>query len=329
VLDQKSIVSVKDQSAATGSPSGLGAGEQRRVLGRRGLALAAWALLLVVAFFKPLQELATQAAHSELYSHILLMPFVTGYLIWIQRRTLAFDPEPARGWAAAPLLAGTLLIAGYWLGLQSGWQPKRWDYLAIMSLALVCFVVAGGLLFFGRRTVQQLALPVALLAFTVPFPEQVRTGIEHFFQYGSAEVAYWFLSWSGMPILRQDTTHFQLPGIPNMEVAPECSGIHSSLVLFITSLVAGYLFLRSPGRRLALAAAVIPLAFLRNGLRIFTIGQLGVHWGQWVFDSPIHRRAGPIFFALSLIPFFLLLVLLRRSESKRKACGPDGNLEKA
>jgi hypothetical protein len=34
-----------------------------------------------------------------------------------------------------------------------------------------------------------------------------------------------------------------------------------------------------------------------------------------MINSPIHRRGGPIFFALSLIPFFLLLVFLRKRES--------------
>jgi hypothetical protein len=34
-----------------------------------------------------------------------------------------------------------------------------------------------------------------------------------------------------------------------------------------------------------------------------------------MIDSVIHHRGGPIFFALSLIPLFLLLIWLRRSES--------------
>lgn len=64
-----------------------------------------------------------------------------------------------------------------------------------------------------------------------------------------------------------------------MEVAPQCSGIRSSLVLFITSLIGGYLFLRSPWRRFALAAFVLPLALLRNGFRVFVLGQLCVQVG--------------------------------------------------
>ena len=33
-----------------------------------------------------------------------------------------------------------------------------------------------------------------------------------------------------------------------------------------------------------------------------------------MIDSPIHHRGGPLFFALSLVPLFLLLWWLRRQE---------------
>ena len=119
-----------------------------------------------------------------------------------------------------------------------------------------------------------------------------------------------------MPVFRQGL-EFQLPGFALL-VAPECSGIHSSLVLFITSLLAGYLFLKTPTRRVLLTVAVIPLALLRNGFRVFVIGELCVNVSPDMINSPIHNRGGPIFFALSLIPFFLLLYWLRRSEAKRE-----------
>ena len=55
----------------------------------------------------------------------------------------------------------------------------------------------------------------------------------------------------------------------------------------------------------ALVAFVIPLAILRNGFRILVIGLLCVNVGPQMIHSLIHRRGGPLFFMLSLIPFFL------------------------
>jgi exosortase C (VPDSG-CTERM-specific) len=157
-----------------------------------------------------------------------------------------------------------------------------------------------------------LIFPFFLLYFMIPFPVAVREGVETALQHGSAEVADWMLTIAGTPLMREGM-NFQLPGI-SFQVAPECSGIHSTLVLFITSLVAGKVILNRPWKRAVLCLAVIPLALLRNGFRVFVIGELCVHVGPRMIDSPIHHHGGPIFFVLSLVPFFLLLYYLRKGE---------------
>jgi len=109
---------------------------------------------------------------------------------------------------------------------------------------------------------------------------------------------------------------FQLPNIM-IQVAQECSGIRSSWVLFITSLLAANLFLKSGWRRVVLVCFVIPLGIARNGLRVAVIGNLCVHIGPQMIHSVIHRRGGPLFFTLSLIPLFLLPWWLRRGEGRK------------
>jgi len=99
-------------------------------------------------------------------------------------------------------------------------------------------------------------------------------------------------------------------------VGQACSGIHSSWVLFITSLLASHLLLRTRWRRIALVAFVIPLGIVRNGFRILVIGLLCVHVGPHMVDSIIHRRGGPLFFALSLVPLTLLAWWFRRQEQR-------------
>jgi exosortase len=130
----------------------------------------------------------------------------------------------------------------------------------------------------------------------------------------SAEAAALFFSIAGTPMVREGTV-FELPGIA-IQVARECSGIHSSWVLFITGLLASHLFLRTRWRKIVLVAFVIPLGILRNGFRIFVIGMLCVHIGPYMIGSMIHRQGGPFFFALSLVPLFLLLLWLRRRERR-------------
>jgi exosortase C (VPDSG-CTERM-specific) len=150
----------------------------------------------------------------------------------------------------------------------------------------------------------------------VPFPAFLTHATEVFFQHASADAASVMLALSQTPVLR-DGLFFKLPGI-TIEVAQECSGIRSTLVLFITSLVGAYLFFHSKTHRALLTLAIIPIAIVRNGFRIFTIAMLCVHISPDMIRSWIHKRGGPIFFALSLIPFFALLLILYRRERKAK-----------
>ena len=139
----------------------------------------------------------------------------------------------------------------------------------------------------------------------VPLPDAAVHWLERASALASAEAAAMYFSIAGTTLVRNGTV-FELPGIV-LEVAKECSGIRSSWVLFITSLLASHLFLKSPWRRIVLVAFVIPLGILRNGFRVFVIGVLCVHIGPHMIDSFIHRQGGPFFFALSLVPLFVLL----------------------
>jgi hypothetical protein len=68
---------------------------------------------------------------------------------------------------------------------------------------------------------------------------------------------------------------------------------------------------------------VIPLGILRNGFRVFVIGMLCVHVGPHMIEHVIHRRGGPVFFALSLLPLFALLWWLRRWERRPHTLGAE------
>ncbi|HEX5399667.1 MAG TPA: exosortase/archaeosortase family protein, partial [Verrucomicrobiae bacterium] len=183
---------------------------------------------------------------------------------------------------------------------------------AVMVIAFLLFLFGACAFLLGGNMLRALAFPLGFLIFMAPIPTVAMPSIDAFLQHGSALAAQVLFSMAGTPFLR-DGLVFQLPGI-NLQVAPECSGIQSSMVLLISGLLAGYLFLRRPWSRTLMVLLMIPLGLLRNGFRVFTIGELCVHIGPQMINSPVHHRGGPLFFALSLIPLFLLLVALRRLE---------------
>lgn len=266
------------------------------------------AAFLALGFGLPLIRLMHFAIGDELHSYILLIPVVSLYLIWLQKNELPKVSDAAKAPAFILLGAGLAMTAWHLVAPR----PVAADNLTQVILAFVLLLFGTGFWILGGRLMRAIIFPFALLVFMIPLPNALRDAVEAFLQHGSAVVAGWMFSVSDLPVLEDGLT-FRLPGI-SLQVARECSGIHSTMVLFITSLVAGYFFLRSPWKRTILCLAVIPLALLRNGFRVFVLGELCTHIGPQMIDSPIHHHGGPLFFALSLLPFFGLLYWLKRSE---------------
>lgn len=297
------------------SPESSPAAEKTRLLG-----LGGFTALLLLAFIVPLTTTLKLALGSDMHSHTPLIPLISGYLLFTYRDTLfhAYKTSllPAVGFA---FIALAFLLLG--LGLLPGVPPfEASTALALVLLALLFFLYCGGFLFLGAGWMRSALFPLAFLIFSIPLPLFLETGIENALVLASADATAVFFSIFQVPFVR-DGVVFQLPGI-TIEVAQECSGIRSTYVLFITSLLIAYLFLRSPWRRAVLVAAIIPLGIIRNGFRILVIGWLCVEVDPHMIDSFIHRKGGPIFFVLSLIPLFLLLLWLRRGEKPKKLSPP-------
>src|SRR6266513_5365142 len=108
---------------------------------------AGFAIVLLAAFAQSLVGLINHAARSQLHSYILLVPFVSAYLLYLRR-----DQLPKNYVIDLPLaivsLAGGLgvLVFTYWLDF-AGQAPAYNDRLALLTLSFLCCLVAGGFFF--------------------------------------------------------------------------------------------------------------------------------------------------------------------------------------
>jgi exosortase C (VPDSG-CTERM-specific) len=281
----------------------------------------AWLVLLVAAtagcFALPLRDLAAYAARTDLYSHALIVPALSAYLVYLRRRRLtwAYAPSP---WMATLALVAAAVATALWLGADRWQIPlSRNDRLALTTYAFLVWILAEQLLLLGSRTFDSLAFPMLFLFFMVPMPEAVSGAFNAFLQHASAHALHGVLALSRTPMLREGIT-FHLPGL-TLVVAPECSGIRSTYVLIITSLLAGSVFLRGVRARTILCAVSVPIGILRNAVRIATIALLTINADPDIIRGPLHKQGGPPFFVLSLIPLFGVLLLVRRGERQREA----------
>jgi len=265
-------------------------------------------LLLMALFAKPLANLVLHAATSNLHSYILLVPVISLYLIYDRRDRLPRSYSSSPVLASFPFLVGLAALVSTMIFSTLSYN----DHLTLVALSFVCLLTAGAFSFLGQEWMRAAAFPVFFLIFLIPMPDAMADSLETGSKLASTEAANLFFNLTGTPVLR-DGTIFQLPNIL-IQVGQECSGIRSSVVLVLTSLVAANLFLKSTWRRALLIGFVIPLGIIRNGFRVWVIGTLCIYFGPQMIHGIVHRRGGPLFFTLALIPFFAVLWWLRRGD---------------
>ena len=267
------------------------------------------------------------ALANDAYTHILLILPVSAALIYLDSqhldskhhssqdskygdsKALRIDPQPSPRIGAA-LLVLALLIGGYarW-GMAATVDDVR---LSLGMFALVTWWIAAVLFCFGARTFQSFLFPLCFLFLVVPIPESALNWIVEFLQQQSAVAARIMFRAVGVPVT-QDGIMLSIPGL-DIEVARECSSIRSSLMLVVTTMVLAHLFLRSWWRKALLVVAAIPLSVAKNGLRIFTIAELGTRVDPGFLDGKLHHNGGIVFFGIGVVAVVVLLWILRRTE---------------
>ncbi|MGE0642974.1 MAG: exosortase/archaeosortase family protein [Nitrospira sp.] len=266
-----------------------------------------------IVFLKALMALWAFALHDESFSHVVLIPAVSGYLLAINRATLLNSRE----WS--PTIGFLLILLGlisYWFaGTSSPLQEPTIDRLAMTTATVVLVWWGIFVLNFGVRSVRHNLFPLGLLVLMIPFPTVMLNAVVGFLQHSSAEAAARFFTMLDIPVFRQGLV-FHLSHL-TIHVAEECSGIRSFLSLVIISLLAGYWFLRLGWSKASLVAFVVPLAIIKNACRIVGLALLGNYVDQtYITNSVLHRAGGIPLFALSLVVLAGLVWMLRRFEQR-------------
>ena len=291
----------ESQSAAQGASPYEGMTLSRNAL------FGAFLFAAIAAFWVPLGSLVSLSLHDEEYSHLLLIPLLTAVLLYVKRRAVFERVHYSLVVGGLVLLAaGTLELIGIGFSRHLGQESR----LFIDILSVVVVWLAGFILCYGAEAFAAGAFPLLLSLLFVPIPGFLMDKPILFVQHGSAAIANGLFQLSGVAVFR-DGMRFSLPGL-DIEVAKQCSGIHSTLALLIFSLVAGYFTLNSKWKRLLLVLPIFPIVCLTNGLRIFVISILTIYVDRRFIAGDLHRKGGSIFFLLGLIIVVLLIRFMRR-----------------
>ena len=199
-------------------------------------------------------------------------------------------------------------------------------------------LVGSFICFYGNRAFRKALFPLSLLFFIMPVPTLILDPVVKLLTVGSARMIELIFKIFGVPYVREGYV-FELVGI-TIEIVEGCSGIRSTLVLFITSIIIGYLFLKTTWSKVILALTIFPVSIFKNTLRISALALLGSYVDpSWVTDSWLHRFGSKPFFVLALL--FLLFELwilswfekrihppLATEDDGKMACAPQNSTDR-
>lgn len=276
---------------------------------RRFLFYGLWLAFSVAIFWKPCAELVRFSLANDNASHVVLIPFISAWLIYREQkqifRRLSFDYS----------LAGALFTISAVTYIWTLRSPASWtqaDRLASYTLALVFFWISGFVLFFGRAALKNGRFSLLFLFLTIPLPDALLKHAIYFLQKGSADIAEMIFDLVGVPALREGFV-FHLAHF-NIEVASECSGIRSSLALLILALVVGHLLLPTLWKQVVFVIAGLLIMVVKNGVRIATLTILAQYVNPGFLYGRLHHEGGVVFFLLGLVLLLPVLWLLQRSK---------------
>ncbi|GBD97707.1 transmembrane exosortase [bacterium BMS3Abin06] len=276
----------------------------------RNILFLLFNIITIVIFYVPLRDLFSLSLHEATYSHIMLIPLISGYFIYLERKIIFSVTKYSFIVGSIFMLIGITL---YQFGKIQSDIFNQNDYLSIMTLASILFWFGGFVVFYGIQSFRNMRFPFLFLIFMVPIPAFILDRVIIFLQKGSAELSYRIFNITGVAPMRDGFT-FHFPSL-SIEVAEQCSGIRSSIALFITSVIAGHFFLKTNWRKTVLCLIVFPVAVFKNAVRIVTITMLSIYVDEsFLTNSLLHKKGGILFFILALFVMAPVLWLLRKSE---------------
>ena len=294
----------------------------------RALAISS---ALIFAYASVLLKLAHDWWADDNYSHGLLVPFIIGYILWLERHRLARNTSrPSTFWGAAFVLFALLAL---WAGVAGA-------ELFMQRISLVFMLVGISIYFWGFRVLRPLIVPFALVVLAIPIPAIIFNKIAFPMQLFASRCAVWSMSLLDIPVLRQGNVIELLPlnsaATKKLEVVEACSGIRSLMTLVTLALVLAYFtsprgeepgakrgtfsWLRNYGiwRAAIIVVSAFPIAILTNALRVSGTGILARFYGTRIADGFFHTFSGWVIYVVAFLLLFTVGWIVERFNPKRR-----------
>ena len=276
------------------------------------LPRSAWVLLLLAlgiaasASSAGLGKMVEAWLGSAEYSHAILIPFITGFLIWQRKDVLErISFQGSWGGLAVVAVGCGLLLLGRLSAL-----------LVVQQYALLIVVYGLVLGLAGWQVVKLLGMPLLLLLFMVPLPQFLMQSFSAQLQLISSQLGVALIRLLGISVYLEGNV-IDL-GSYKLEVAEACSGLRYLFPLMTIGLILAYFYQAPAWKRAFIFFSSIPITIFMNSFRVGAIGVLVEFWGPGMARGFVHQAEGWVVFMASLGVLLLEINLLSRIGRDRR-----------
>ncbi len=258
------------------------------------------AVAAVLPFAHVLGELYNIWNLKPEYSHGIIIPVLSAFLIWRQREQLRELPFTG-SWTGVVLIVLGLVLR--FIGAATTMHTLE-HYAFLLVLYGLVLALTGPAIF------RRLWVPLIMLVFAVPLPSFFNNSLSLNLQLLSSELGVWVIRATGISVLLEgniiDLGNYQL------EVAEACSGLRYLFPLMTLSFIVAYLFRGPFWKRTVIFLSSVPITIVMNSLRIGFIGITVERWGTGMAEGALHDFEGWLVFMLSTGAVMLVAVGLAR-----------------
>jgi len=253
-----------------------------------------------VPFARVLSQLVGMWYSAPEYSHCMLIPAISAFLIFRERAALA-RMRFAGSWAGVGvLLAG----AGLWgvAELSTIWVIEQYAFVVVVYGLILALV--------GSAAFRRLWMAMLILLFTIPLPIFFSNSLSLHLELISSAIGVDVIRLFDIPVYL-DGNVIDL-GVYQLQVAEACSGLRYLFPLMTLAFIVAYFFRAPFWKRAVLFLASVPIAILMNSLRIGLIGVSVAYWGQKMAEGVLHYFEGWVVFMISTGLLLVLAAALAR-----------------
>ncbi|MFM1935798.1 MAG: hypothetical protein RI990_757 [Planctomycetota bacterium] len=289
-----------DSGAAIAAPG------ERRVL--QLTPQAAWiaagvlSVAFVATFWEYFRHQFVQATTQvQDWGHTLVIPFISGYFVWLKRDQLMAEPFRPSWWGLPLLALGTAVYS------FSAFGPPAAQHHNVRGFGVGLALLGVLLGMLGTRSMRYLWFPWAYwLVFGQSISERVLSRITERLQDWSAIGADLLLNTIGIDTERVGNvlTVYMSDGTAHpLNVAEACSGMRTLMAFMAIGVALAALGLPRWWQRAMLVAAGIPISLFVNVLRVASLGILSLIDPN-MSAGEFHSMVGLVW----LVPAFLMFL---------------------